>query len=373
DRKKVERLEALVRKFEQIARARPDPSWGKRLRAQRSRLARAKDDATNRPDIGNRDAKVNFQGEASKADLAIAIVGYSKSFDEKCLFSDASFTVLNGERVALVGPNGSGKTSFLRDLIRTGSWDDPVIRVGPSMRVGYCAQDQGVFDPVRTVEEAFLEFLPTRRDVFAHLGAFLFSYDDLDKRCGSLSGGELNRLQLARASALKANLLVLDEPTNHLDIPTREAVEDALDDFEGTVLAVSHDRYFLEKIADRVVFVEDRHFVEYEGSFLEYWRDVGSLLPRPGAGIPVPGGTARTTLEDRGRSRMKSPNANSTITEKERDIEFRIATLERRREELERMIADAIESRKFAESKHMAKDLERNNALLDKLWKQFAG
>jgi ATP-binding cassette, subfamily F, member 3 len=105
----------------------------------------------------------------------------------------------------------------------------------------------------------------------------MFGYDDLSKRCGSLSGGELNRLQLARASALKANFLVLDEPTNHLDIPTREAVEDALEDFEGTVLVVSHDRYFLEKIAGRVVFIEESRFNEYEGSFGEYWRDVGSL------------------------------------------------------------------------------------------------
>ena len=99
------------------------------------------------------------------------------------------------------------------------------------------------------------------------LAAFLFGWEDLDKRCGELSGGELNRLQLARASALKANFLVLDEPTNHLDIPTREAVEDALEDFEGTVLVVSHDRYFLEKVAERVVFIEDGAFHRVRGQF----------------------------------------------------------------------------------------------------------
>ncbi len=130
DRKKIERLEALVRKFAEIARARPDPAWGKRLRARRSQLERERAQATERPDIGSRDANVIFRGEASKADLALNVRGYCKAFSEVELFREAEFTVLNGERVALVGPNGCGKTSFVRELVERGSWDDQCLRVG---------------------------------------------------------------------------------------------------------------------------------------------------------------------------------------------------------------------------------------------------
>ncbi|MGD9939073.1 MAG: ABC-F family ATP-binding cassette domain-containing protein [Clostridia bacterium] len=369
DRKRVERLEALVRRFAEIARSRPDPAWGKRLRARRSQLARVKAEATERPDIGNRDAAVSFLGEASKADLALAVDGYAKTYDEVSVLEPSGFTILNGERVALVGPNGCGKTSFVRDLVSRGSWDDKEIRVGPSMVIGYCAQHQEVFDPGETLEEAFLRILPTSREVFAQVSKFLFGYDDLSKRISSLSGGELNRLQLARASALKANFLVLDEPTNHLDIPTREAVEDALADFEGTVLVVSHDRYFLEKVTDRVVFIDDKHFIEYEGGFAEYWRDSGSLAvhggPKTGTAALANRGKAveRGKVTGRGTTGEKDPGKT-----KESELEARIAVMERQKETLERQIADRFDKRDFKGAKELANELARHNSRLAELW-----
>lgn len=363
DRKKLERLEALVKKFEQIARARPDPAWGRRLRARRSQLARERENAEQRPDLGTQDARVSFQGEASKADLAVDVRSYAKAYGDTVILKDSGFTILNGERVALVGPNGSGKTSFIRDLVERGSWDDDTLRVGPSMRLGYCAQDQGVFDPALSVEDAFLKWLPTRADVFKHLSTFLFGWDDLDKACGSLSGGELNRLQLARASAQRANFLVLDEPTNHLDIPTREAVEDALDAFEGTVLVVSHDRYFLEKVAGRVVFIEDKRFVEYEGSFSEWWRDVGAVA-RPKL-------AQAAELDGRARARKAGTGGAGSWADKDADYDRRIGELERRRSDLERKAALAIEHGRFADAKRLAAELDDCARGLDELWKRW--
>jgi ATP-binding cassette subfamily F protein 3 len=367
DRKRVERLEALVRRFAEIARSRPDPAWGKRLRARRSQLARVKAEATERPEIGNRDAGVSFLGEASKADLALAVHGYAKSYGEVSVLVPSDFTILNGERVALVGPNGCGKTSFVRDLVDHGSWDNKELRIGPSMIVGYCAQHQDVFDPRETLEEAFLKILPTRREVFAHVSKFLFSYEDLSKGIGSLSGGELNRLQLARASALRANFLVLDEPTNHLDIPTREAVEEALADFEGTVLVVSHDRYFLEKVADRVVFIDDKRFIEYEGGFAEYWRDIGSRAgstgPRVGELRLADRGKAlgRTKVSGAGKDSGKDANAP-------RELEARIALMEKQKEALERRISERFDKRDFKGAKELANELARHNSRLAELW-----
>lgn len=358
DRKRVERLEALVRRFAEIARSRPDPAWGKRLRARRSQLERVKAEATERPDLGNRDAQVTFLGEASKADLALRVAGYTKSYGELAIIESSGFTVMNGERVALVGANGSGKTSLVRDIVEQGSWDNPVLRVGPSMVVGYCAQAHEVFDSQRTVEAEFLKIVPTRREAFAHLSRFLFTYDDLDKRIDSLSGGELNRLQLARASALKANFLILDEPTNHLDIPTREAVEDALAEFEGTVLVVSHDRYFMEKVAQRVVFIDDRRFVEYEGDFDEYWRDVGSRAIAHRT-------TGARTIEERGR--RERPKASSG----DAGMEQRIERLELEKQELEKAAAAAFDARDYRRAKQIATELEGVSGRLAELWQRY--
>ncbi len=394
DRKRIERLEELVRRFAEIARSRADPAWGKRLRARRSQLERVKADATDKPDLGNRDASVTFLGEASKADLALRVEGYAKAYGDTIVLESSGFTVMNGERVALVGPNGSGKTSLIRDIVADGSWDNPVVRVGPSMIVGYCAQAQEVFDREKTVEDEFLRILPTRREAFAHLGRFLFSYDDLDKKIAALSGGELNRLQLARASALKANFLILDEPTNHLDIPTREAVEDALADFEGTVLVVSHDRYFMEKVARRVVFIEDRQFVEYEGGFSEYWRDVGSPLHARLNGAAQNSRSSAATLESRGRKasasrnvvnqsqtgRTSVPGGKSSFSpdKKKRndadgDLEARIEAMEKEKERLEHLATEAFDARDYKRSKVIAGELERNNARLEELWQKFTG
>lgn len=368
DRKRIERLEELVRRFAEIARSRPDPAWGKRLRARRSQLARVKADATERPDLGNRDASVSFLGEASKADLALRVDGYAKAYGERRVLEPSGFTVMNGERVALVGANGSGKTSLVRDIVERGSWDDRTLRVGPSMVIGYCAQAQEVFDPAATVEDEFLKIMPTRREAFSHLGRFLFTWDDLDKRIRDLSGGELNRLQLARASAIKANFLILDEPTNHLDIPTREAVEEALADFDGTVLVVSHDRYFIEKVAERVVFIADARLTEYEGGFAEYWRDVGSRgAARPGSARPA-GAGAEGGIERRGRNTRQAP-ANGAAA----DAEARIEAMEREKERLERESAAAFDARDYKRAKAIASELESHNAILQKLWIKFIG
>lgn len=369
DRVRLERLEALVKKFEQIARARPDPAWGKRLRARRHQLERVKAQATERPDLGASGAKVSFSGEASRADLALSVSGYEKRYGQRELLSDCTFSILNGERVALVGPNGSGKTSFIRDLIESGSWDNPVIRVGPSMVLGYCAQDQSVFCPESTIEDEFLKILPTKAEVRKLLSGFGFGYQELDKEIVRLSGGELNRLQLARAAALKANFLVLDEPTNHLDIATREAFEEALEAFEGTILLVSHDRYLLDKVAGRVIFIDGKHIVEYEGSFAEWWRDLGRpRIERASAystGLDRRSQSLHSSKAPPGQQLARQPDNASA------ELEQTIAIMERQREDMERSIAQAIEARRFAQAKQLSGALEAHSRRLDDLWNKL--
>ncbi len=357
DRKRIERLEALVVRFREIASARPDPSWGKRLRARVSQLAREKAQATERPDTGSARISVSFAKTDSKSDIALDVRGYAKRFGERTLFEDARFDLLVGERVALVGPNGSGKTTLVRELVERGSWDDEVLRVGPSQRIGYCAQSQEVFVPGRTILSEFEKLGAHERDVRPLLGKFGFAYADLQKDVGSLSGGELNRLQIARAVFLKANLLILDEPTNHLDIPSREAVEEGLEDFDGTLFVISHDRWFLERVTERVLYIEDRRILPYEGSVAEFLRDRASLFLR---------GDAKSIS-----SRSRSANGKRSVETGAADVEARILALEKEKSDLERTIRTALDGRDFALASKKSTVLADLNARIEKLYAEW--
>ena len=283
DQKKLERLEALVKKFREIATATADPAWGKRLHARQTQLEKFRQQAASEPEVDRAKLEVAFSSRVSGSTLALRVKGYERAWGDRILFQKAGFEMEVGERVALVGPNGCGKTTFLTDLVTTGGWENPILRLGPSLRVGYVSQKQEVFDPHRTILEEFERLKPTgRQPVHGLLGRFLFGWNDLDQKIGSLSGGELNRLQLARAVFLEADFLILDEPTNHLDITSREGVEEGLADFRGTLLTVSHDRYFLDQTVTRIVEVRDQGFDSWEGTFSEFWAARKALDEAPG-------------------------------------------------------------------------------------------
>jgi ATP-binding cassette subfamily F protein 3 len=271
-RKKLEKLEAMVLRIRNIAQVYSDKSWGRRLRSRQSQLEKARSTAVERPAADPRKAAIRFDGEATHATIVLRLRNYTKAYGEQLLFDRIDLDITSGERIALVGPNGSGKTSLLRDIMEQGHWDNPVIRIGPSMQIGYCAQQQETLSPGNTIfQEIMISGAHSHQHAREVLARFLFYEDDLQKMVKNLSGGERNRLQLARVMLQKPNVLILDEPTNHLDIQTREAVEDALEEYKGTVLVVSHDRYFLEKLATRVLEVKDRRLYSYQGSYTAFW------------------------------------------------------------------------------------------------------
>ena len=219
NQRRLAQLEALVKRFEQIARSKSDPAWGKRLRARKSQLEREKRQAVDRPVLNLKAVNADFTTEAARSDIALRVRGYSRTFGNRTLFDGADLDIAGGERVALVGPNGAGKTTLLRDIVQQGNWDSPTVRIGPSTRVGYAAQEQEVLRREHTIlEEVGAGAAIGRNEAFALLRRFLFGWDDLSKKVEDLSGGERNRLQLARLMAVKPSFLVLDEPTNHLDI-----------------------------------------------------------------------------------------------------------------------------------------------------------
>ena len=360
NQKRLAQLEALVKRFAQIARSHSSPAWGRRLRSRRAQLQRERKRAVEKPILGQATIRADLTTEPTRANIAVKIRGYGKAFGELKLFEDAELDVACGERVALVGPNGCGKTTLLRDIVSGGAWDHPVLRVGPSLRVGYCAQEQELLAPERTI---LAEIMATgsvrRKDAAGLLARFCFGPEDLHKRVAELSGGERNRLQLARLMALRPNFLILDEPTNHLDIPAREAVEEALADFQGTILVVSHDRYFLNKIVGRVVEVRDRRLVSYAGNFTDFWYARARSAPRAVGRV-----AKRSQQRQRPRPQRKPSKASA-------ELEQRIAEAEAEKLALERRVAEAFDRRDHREGRRAAKQLEKLTARLDELYEQW--
>jgi ATP-binding cassette subfamily F protein 3 len=363
NQKRLAQLEALVKRLELTARARPSKKAGKRLRSRRSQLAREEDQAVERPVSEVSAIGAQFADGRTQANIVLQVRGYSKRFDDNSLLENVDMDMTSGERVAIIGPNGSGKTSMLRDIIELGEWENSVIRIGPSIRIGYAAQQQEVLDGNRTILEAMMSSPPESNETvaFALLRNFLFSREDLRKKVADLSGGERNRLQLAALMKLKPNFLVLDEPTNHMDIPAREAIEDALYDYEGTILVVSHDRYFLDKIVNRVVELEDRDLVSFDGNFSEYWQTTQKS-------VSTESGRVTTRGADRRRGRVERAEMRADVA----SLEVRIEEAEAEKMELEQALSEAFESKNGREGKKLNRQLVRNTSLLEDLYEQWS-
>ena len=361
NQKRLARLEALVHRFEQIARANSDPAWGRRLRARRSQLERERRQAVDKPEMDTSSIRTHFESAPTRANIAIHVRDYTRGYGEDILFDKAEMEVNGGETVALVGANGSGKSTLLRDIVERGEWDSEDIRVGPSMKIGYSAQQQETLDDDQMVVQQVREAAPmSNQAAFGLLSALLFDHEDMDKTVGDLSGGERNRLQIARLMAMKPNLLILDEPTNHMDIPSQEAVEEALEEFQGTLLIVSHDRYFLDKLAQRVVEIRDRKLVSHPGGFSEFWR----------ATRPTDGGVVGRV--SRRRRRSASDRVRQAHNRQEQaDLERRIQEAEARKLSLEDEMTQAFANRQMRQGRRAQRQLERLTAELQDMYDRW--
>ena len=359
DQRKLDRLETMVNRLAQLARAKPDPAIGRRLRARRTQLEWARTEARERPDLTEEKAAIRLNAPHVRADVALELVNLSlhapPSGDaERTLLKGVKLRIAAGERVALVGPNGCGKTTLLRAIVSEGHWDHPHVRVGPSMRIGYCSQHQELFDPQLTVIDTMALLAAWGRDqLFGLLSRYRFTYEDLDRPVGTLSGGERNRLQIARAELIGANFLILDEPTNHLDIPSREVVEEALRSFRGTILVVSHDRYFLDILVERVLAFHDQTILDIPGGFSEYWHHIGHQARK--------GTTRQPRTTTRGDTVPGSPAA----------IEERLLSLEEEKVHLERRLHTAYQNDNLTEASRLSAQLTKATRLYNALYRQW--
>jgi ATP-binding cassette subfamily F protein 3 len=261
----IARMEDFVQR--NIARA----TTTKRAQSRRKALERM--ERLDKPQGDLRRATFSFEVERKTGEEVLNAQGLAASYPGKPeLFRDASFRLTRGETAALIGPNGVGKSTLLKVLIAARPADRGTFQWGANVRIGYYDQEQGGLNPANTVLDEVWNAFPDLEEVRIRtvLGGFLFSGEDVLKKISSLSGGEKARVSLAKLMLEKANVLILDEPTNHLDLYSKEVLEAALIDYEGTLLFISHDRYFLNKMAERILELSPDGVANFLGNYDDY-------------------------------------------------------------------------------------------------------
>jgi ATP-binding cassette subfamily F protein 3 len=246
------RLENWLALKRQEATAHPDPAKGKQVRMMERRIQREiYDREIPRPQQRKILSKLGITGNAHGSKLLIKAHNLTKGYDERTLFKNLDLEIRGAERILLQGPNGSGKTTLLKVIVNEAAADAGEITIGNNVHIGYFAQEHETLNPKKTVLEEFLHTDGLQLGSYnprSVLGSFLFIDDDVFKKVSDLSLGERVRLIFAKLLQQQHELLILDEPTNHLDIASREAIEQALQNYQGAILVVSHDRYFLQQV-----------------------------------------------------------------------------------------------------------------------------
>jgi len=273
--KEIAQIEAAIARFELWASMVVDVRHIRQARSRRKML-----DKMDKIDKVSEQRRMRLELEGWRGSKkVIEFVNVSKTLPNGVrLWRELNYTIWHGDKVGLVGPNGAGKSMLLRQFLDPDGVEGGVIKIGPSIKIGYYAQEQETLDLNLTPLEELRNAVPMSEDaVVAFLNRFLFTYDQVRGKVANLSGGERSRLQLAKLVVARPNLLLLDEPTNNLDIASIEVLEETLDEFVGTVLVVSHDRYFLDQTVDRTIELRDGHLSEYLGGYTDYLDALGEL------------------------------------------------------------------------------------------------
>ena len=305
-----------------------------------------------------RTMKASFGEKEFSGDIVFKMKNVSKSFGDRVLFSDVNLTVEGGERIALLGDNGTGKTTFIKCLL--GDEDCAgKIQFGPTVKFGYLPQIIHFDHPERSLYDTMLyEKNCTPQTARDRLGAFLFQGEDVFKQVGNLSGGEQSRLRLCMLMDEKINLLILDEPTNHLDIASREWVEAAIEEFEGVLLFVSHDRYFIEKFAERIWLLENGTIHDFKCGYQKY----RSILEHEAAAKPIVTATPKPKKE---KPKGGTKDTDKLVRRLEREIEKQEALIANLETQMEAAAAD------YQELTRLLGEKEEAEAVLMDLMEQW--
>lgn len=266
--RQISRIETAIKRYAIWAKTYDSEKFAKRAKAIQNRLDKM--DRVERPAGERRRMELRLSGWRG-SNKVVEFKKVSKSFGHRVLLMEADLILHHGERVGVIGANGQGKSVLLKLALGQLSPDSGDVITGPSIVTGYYAQEHETLDPEQTLLQCVQQAGNMGESAaVAFLGKFLFNYKQTGQKIGSLSGGERSRMQLALLVLSKANFLLLDEPTNNLDIASAEVLEDTLAAFEGTALIISHDRYFLDQVVDRILTIEGGRIVSHPGGYSDY-------------------------------------------------------------------------------------------------------
>lgn len=325
--------------------------------------------------------QMNFTLTPSKisGNDVLSVENLEKTYDGNTLFQELNMEIKRGEHVAIIGRNGTGKTTILKIINDLVTPENGVIRLGTNVEIGYYDQEHHVLHPEKTIFEEISDDYPylTGTQIRNTMAAFLFTGDDVFKKIESLSGGERGRVSLAKLMLSTANFLILDEPTNHLDIASKEILEQALNNYEGTVLYVSHDRYFINRTAHRILDLEGKKLVSYLGNYDYYLEKHGDiyasdgLSKTPGADPKKDAGEGKLNWQEQKEVKARRRKLESDLLKTETqisDIEEKLLKLDEEMAQ-EEVATDVARLTKLSKERDaLSEDLER----LYELWENLS-
>lgn len=352
-----------------------------------------------KPAVMNTEIHLTLEPSRVSGNDVLAVEHLSKAFPGQMLFSDVNFEIKRGEHIAVIGDNGTGKTTLLKILNQVIPADSGTFTLGTNVEIGYYDQEHHVLHMEKTIFDEISDDYPdlTNTKIRNMLAAFLFTGDDVFKRIGDLSGGERGRVSLAKLMLSRANFLILDEPTNHLDIDSKEILEKALNDYTGTLLYVSHDRYFINQTASRILDLVNHTFVNYIGNYDYYLekRDtqmallaasdgsdgreaLHSVMNKPSKDSyngAAPASCPQQPAESDSKLDWKAKKEEQArLRKKENDLkkcEEKIASLEERDSEINRLLSDPAIGTQVARLQELSKEQAEIRTSLEGLYEEW--
>ena len=360
----IARQQAIIQRYRMYNRE-------KSIRAAESREKRLeKMERLERP-VDEQHVRFSFEARRRSGDDVLKVHGLAKGFEGRRLFENFDLHLRAGDRVAIIGPNGVGKSTLLNIIARKLKADAGEVEFGANVDLGYYEQHQTGLDPEKDVLNELWDAFP-RLDldrVRSVLALFLFTGDDVYKKISMLSGGEKGRVSLCKLMLKRDNLLLLDEPTNHLDMDSREVLEGALEDFDGTILTVSHDRYFINRVADRIIEMRPDGVKEYLGNYDDYLEK----KRREEAGLEdaAASGMTKTQLDKQRRRERLLREGKKALEKQLEAAEARIADAEKEIQDLETRMADPELYQRPDEARETARRHAELQAGMDALYEEW--
>lgn len=363
--KEVERQKAIIARFRQYNREKSI----KQAESREKALDRM--ELMDKPQSTPKGVRFSFEPQVKSGNDVLYVTEVAKSFDRK-LFDNASFEIKNGEKVALLGPNGIGKTTLLKIIMGMLKPDEGSIRLGTNVNIGYYEQEQDNLNYDNLVIDEIWDEYPemNQSDLRTKLAAFLFQGEDVFKEIYKLSGGERSRISLLKLMLSKSNFLIMDEPTNHLDIVSKQVLEDALSNYTGTVLFISHDRYFINKVATKVVELNRKGCTTYKGDYSYY------LTKKPSYQSENAGSKAaeaeQPTEQKNDWMKQKEEKANQRKQQKRLEtVEKEIERIENRIQEISGLMEKPEIFTDHIKCQELHEEDERIKAELDELYNEW--